>query len=1208
MKSLARLALCAGLAALALALLTAPAALAASPWWHFTSNVRPATLKLGGEGTIGFRALNVGDAPTTVEGANGEPTPVTITATLPEGVSVLPVTETSEPDVTLHTFPENDLGTANCGEPSPRRVSCTYEPPLNPFEDVEMTVAIKVEADPGGPASAEVSGGSTPRASLTRSLKVGDEPPAFEVEDQGFSIAPEAEGGGVDASAGSHPFQLTTDFALNQTSDTLHPPALPKDLIFTLPPGLVANAASFPRCTESAFLAKGFGQGFSNQCPQESAVGVIDLQVFQTFLATAPIQTYPVPVFNLTPRPGEPARFGFYFAGIALPIDFSIRTGGDYGATATVSNITQIANFLGESLTIWGVPGQAAHDESRGWGCLAAGFYKAFGKPECSPSPQAQKPTPFLTMPTSCATPFAASVEGDAWPTRANPAGARLPAREYSLQDKFGRSIGLTSCGQLPFDPFIEVAPDGQQASTSTGLTVHARVPQEVSENATGLAASSVKDITVALPEGVAVNPSGADGLQACSESLIGYLPGSSNPPDELHFTPRLPGSVLALEADETASLQPGVNFCSTASKIGTVDIASPLLPAKQHLTGSVYLASQNENPFGSLVAAYIVAEDPTSGVLVKLPGEVHLTESGRIVTSFRNNPQLPFEDAELHFFGGERAPLATPAHCGSYTTEATFDPWSGGEAATSSSTFQITSGPHGNPCPGAPLPFSPSLTGGTTNVNAGSFSPLTTTIGREDGQQDMQSVQLHMPAGLEGVLSGVQLCPNAQAEAGTCGPGSLIGETTVSAGIGANPVSVTGGKVYLTGEYAGAPFGLSIVNPVKAGPFDLEHDTSNPSQQPACDCIVVRARIEVDPLTSALTITTDPSGPHAIPRLVDGVPVQIQKINVTVARNRFTFNPTNCSPLSIMGVIAGDEGGIVPVSIPFQVTNCAALKFRPSFFVSTSGHTSKSEGASLAVKLSYPAGSLGTNANLAKAKVSLPRQLPSRLTTLQKACRAATFDTNPAGCPKESVVGSARVVTPVLPVPLEGPAYFVSHGGEAFPDLTIVLRGYGITVDLVGSTQIKDGITTTTFKATPDVPFNTFELKLPQGKFSALAVNANLCTSKLAMPTEFTAQNGAVLNQSTPISVTACSTKLSVSSHSTKGRRLTLTVYVPSAGRLTASGKALSSPSRSVKTRETIRLTLNARRTGKFRTTVRLRFKPKRGRTQVKSLRLAIR
>jgi hypothetical protein len=131
-----------------------------------------------------------------------------------------------------------------------------------------------------------------------------------------------------------------------------------------------------------------------------------------------------------------------------------------------------------------------------------------------------------------------------------------------------------------------------------------------------------------------------------------------------------------------------------------------------------------------------------------------------------------------------------------------------------------------------------------------------------------------------------------------------------------------------------------------------------------------------------------------------------------------------------------------------------------------------------------------------------------------------------------------ATVTTPLLPVPLLGPAIFVSHGGEAFPSLTMVLQGYGVTVDLVGTTFIsKAGVTSTTFKTVPDVPFNTFQLTLPQGKFSALAANGNLCTSKLTMPTEFLAQNGAEINQSTPISVTGCAKKKAL----TRAQKLTV-------------------------------------------------------------------
>jgi hypothetical protein len=159
----------------------------------------------------------------------------------------------------------------------------------------------------------------------------------------------------------------------------------------------------------------------------------------------------------------------------------------------------------------------------------------------------------------------------------------------------------------------------------------------------------------------------------------------------------------------------------------------------------------------------------------------------------------------------------------------------------------------------------------------------------------------------------------------------------------------------------------------------------------------------------------------------------------------------------------------------------------------------------------------------VAKVKVELPKQLPSRLTTLQKACLAAVFEANPSVCPAASIVGHAKVITPVLPVPLEGPAYFVSHGNEAFPSLTMVLQGYGVTVELVGSTFIKKGITSTTFKTTPDVPFTSFELTLPEGRYSALAANGDLCRSKLLMPTVFNAQNGLEIRQDTAIGVTGC-------------------------------------------------------------------------------------
>jgi hypothetical protein len=485
------------------------------------------------------------------------------------------------------------------------------------------------------------------------------------------------------------------------------------------------------------------------------------------------------------------------------------------------------------------------------------------------------------------------------------------------------------------------------------------------------------------------------------------------------------------------------------------------------------------------------------------------------VVATFANNPQLPFEDAELSFFGGERAPLATPARCGSYTTNASFTPWSGNETASGQANFAIASGPNGSACPGSTLPFNASLASGTTNNNAGAFSDLTTTLSRPDGDQPLQSVTLHYPPGVSGLLSGVELCPEPQASQGTCSASSQIGETIVSVGVGGDPFTVTGGKVYITGPYEGAPFGLSIVNPAKAGPFDLQQGRP----------VVVRARIEVNPTTAALTIVTNPASEgYAIPTVIEGFPLQIQHVNVLINRPGFTFNPTNCTPAKITGTIGSAEGGSSPVEVPFQATNCASLKFAPKFAVQTQGHTSKANGASLAVKLTYPQGPMGTYANIKQVKVELPKQLPSRLTTLQKACTAAQFNTNPAGCPAASIIGHAKAITPLIPVPLEGPAYFVSNGGEAFPNLVLVLQGYGVTIDVVGDTFInKAGVTSSTFKTVPDAPVGSFELTLPEGKYSALAANGNLCTSKLTMPTEFVGQNGALLKQTTQIDVTGC-------------------------------------------------------------------------------------
>jgi hypothetical protein len=1073
-------------------------------------------------------AANLGDGPVDGEGGH----PVTIADRLPHGIKPL----------FIEAFAGSSYNTDGPVQCSVQTVTCTFAGRMSTYDHIELRIAVAVEEGAGGAVTGEenqvsVAGGQAPAASISRPIVVSREPTPYGVE--AYEVTPEEEGGAPDTQAGSHPFQVTGTLTLNQVpgvnTHEAQPVTLPRDISSQLPPGLIGNPTPIAQCQVPQF--------FAGNCPQSSVIGVALVTADSQNLLRGGIETLMVPIDNLAPEPGEPARFGF-LATKAAPVflDASVRTGGDYGVTLTSSTITQTAALLSVKLTFWGVPGDARHDDARGFGCLEN--TRKPGVAVCNNADEEQPP-PFLAMPTSCAAAPPSSGETDSWADPA-PIGQRLAFQGEPM-------ARMDGCNRLQFSPSIRVAADGSAASSPTGLNVDVHVPQDGVLAAQADAQAAVRDITVTLPEGLAINPSGGDGLQACLESLVGFT----------GFAEYEPGSQTATFTSALrAPLQPGLNSCSDASKVGTVRIKTPLLP--NALEGAVYLATQNENPFGSLIAMYVVAQDPVSGTLVKLPGDVHLTSSGQLVTTFENSPQLPFEDAELHFFGGERAPLATPAHCGPYTTNASFVPWSSNEPASSTSTFNITSGPHGGPCPGASLPFSPSLTGGTTNINAGAFSPLSTTIGREDGNQDLQSVQLHMPAGLSGLLSNVKLCPEAQANEGTCGPESLIGETTVSAGVGSDPVSVTGGKVYITEHYAGAPFGLSIVNPVKAGPFDLEHDTSSPNNQPPCDCVVVRAKIDVDPSTAALTITTDSSGPHAIPHLIDGIPVQIKKVNVVVNREHFTFNPTNCSPQGISATITSDEGASAPLSVPFQATNCAILKFTPKFSVSTASKTSKAGGASLSVKLAEPPGSMGTQANITKVKVELPKQLPSRLTTLQKACTNAQFESNPAGCPPASFIGHAVVHTPLLPVPLTGPAIFVSHGGEAFPSLVIVLQGYGVTVDLVGTTFIsKAGITSTTFKTVPDVPFSSFELTLPQGKFSALAANlpakanGSFCGQKLVMPVEFIAQNGAVLHQSTPVSVSGCAKKKALTRKQKLAKALKACKRKPKGGRAACSRAA---------------------------------------------------
>jgi hypothetical protein len=927
-------------------------------------------------------------------------------------------------------------------------------------------------------------------------------------------------------------------------------PTLLKSLNVKLPPGLVGNAnvvgnpALPQQCPDDSFGSN--GKEGTNACPGNTVIGVAAVTFNDPILLK--YDTLVVPVFNLVPAPGEPAKFGIDFNHVPIVADTSVRTGGDYGVTVSVRNASQSVQVLSTRVTIWGVPNDERHKSARGWECITNGSHvRRFVPPKpCEPLSFPPPAQPFLRLPTSCKNPLKISLEGEAWD------GAQLTGdTEYSSKER------LTGCNELPFEPSIGVSPDQHAASTPTGMTVKVHLPQQTTLEANGKAEADVRSSTLALPAGLQASAGAANLLEACSAEQIGWnLPGNGGFKPSLleteqwennDFSPTLPEPTPALPEPP----------CPQASKIGTIDIKTPLL--KEDIKGGAYLAAQNTNPFASPLALYIVAQEPTSKVLVKLAGEVVIDPTtGQLVGKFRDTPPAPFEDLTLHLFNGresngERSAQATPAHCGQYHANASFEDWSvEGETAVESKPeeFKITSGPQGTGCPGATLPFGPEFTAGPENTQAGAFTPFILTIGRPDGNQALTGVSVHLPPGAAAMISSVTPCPIAMADVGQCPPTSFIGHATTSSGLGGSPVTL-GGEAFLTEGFDGAPFGVSVLTrATEVGPFNIGE-------------IVANSTINVDPNTAAATITVvetrmlefvghpaheghpgdfkftggtkmanDPLTPTPVPTIVKGVPVQLKQVNVTVDRQGFEFNPTNCNPQSIFGtpmavtgVLSGSEGASVPVANRYGVTGCASLPFSPKLTATVAAQASKANGTTFTVKVGS---SLG-QANLAKTLVAFPIALPARLTTIQQACLAATFEADPAHCGVGSNIGFGVAHTPVLKKPLVGPAYLVSHGSAAFPDVEFVLQGEGIQVVLDGKTDIKHGITYSRFEAVPDAPVETFEAVFPAGPHSALTANVperehfNLCKAPLLMPTEIIGQNGAVIKQTTKIALTGC-------------------------------------------------------------------------------------
>jgi uncharacterized repeat protein (TIGR01451 family) len=967
--------------------------------------------------------------------------------------------------------------------------TCTYTGVVIPDQTLELEFPIDIAPEAQGLSPltnvVRVSGGGASSASLS-------EPTTISEEAAGFGIPPGAATTALSSvQAGGHP-DITNTFGFSSVNAADSLAGEPKDLTYRLPPGFASDFAGTPACTNAEFV--------TGECPVGSQVGVttVDTQDFETS-SRGNYQNFISPVYNLVPEPGALATIAFEAGGnFFVEGQITLRP-GDYGADVTFRNIRDaLVSIVGGSLTIWGVPADPIHDPLRhrtGTSCLR----------ECTGvSDEGVAVTPYFTSPATCGGSLRSEFQVDSW---------EEPGRIATAQTTPYGPLG--GCDSLAFEPQIETQPSASSAETPTGLNVNLESPQHY-ENAYGEVSSPYDDVKVVLPEGMTLNPSAGAGLQACTEAEFAYE-----------------GETLEPEAGKG---------CPRESKLGTIHSRSPAIA--EEVVGSLYLAKPYENKFDSLVAVYVVARIPDRGVIVTAAGRVELNkETGQITTVFEESPQLPISDLVFSFHQGATSPLVTPPTCGTFTAGAVLNPWSVPLREDSlTSQFEITSGVDSGACPsGGTPPFAPKVVSGTQDNNAGAYSPFYLRIIREDGEQELTRFSTVFPPGITGKLAGIPLCPQADIEAArhvtgaeelehpSCPAASEIGHTIVSAGVG-TVLAQAPGKVYLAGAYHGAGLSVVSITAAKVGPFDL-------------GTVVIQFTLRINQTTAQVEVDGETSDP--IPHIIDGIVVHVREIRAYIDREKFMINPTNCDPLGVSDTITGAGANYaipadqvpVTVSSPFQTADCSSLGFKPVFKAATSAHTSRIDGASLHVTLALPEeGGPGKEANVARVKVSLPKQLPSPLKTLQKACTERVFGEDPGNCPVSSRVGEVKVLTPILANPLTGPAYFVSHGGAKYPELIMVLSGEnGIQVDVHGETFIsKQGITSATFSTVPDVPFSLFELTFPEREYPALTANGNLCKGSLVMPTEMVGQNGLVLDQSTKISVTGCP-KVKKASHKKK-------------------------------------------------------------------------
>jgi hypothetical protein len=878
----------------------------------------------------------------------------------------------------------------------------------------------------------------------------------------GIGVAFTDENGNPETRAGSHPFAVTTSFAVNTTFSSekgveVVDGAL-RDLDIHMPPGFAGNPTAVPRCSTIEFLqADGFG---NPSCDDSTAIGVLTAVVGS---GTGIPGEETVSIHNLEASPGFAAKLGFWVGGVPTTIDVGVNPVYPHNVIASLSNASQIVEVLSSEATLWGVPADPRHDPERG-NCAYENFQTQFPGAEC----EAGVPTeePFLTLPRSCEGPLVTTFRALSWWS-----GDPLNPGPGTQFEGLAQSPGMEDCASLRFGPSLGVRPTTDSAASGSGLEARLEVKDEGLRSPTGRANSDLKKAVVTLPEGMTINPSQAEGLQTCSEAEL---------------------------ARETADSPFGAG-CPPASKIGTVEVETPLLEGRV-LRGSLFVAEPYANRFGSLLAIYQVIKSPELGIVVKLAGKVEPDpRTGQIVTTFGGDgtdplPQLPFSEFRLRFREGGRSPLITPNTCGSHVTRAVFTPWANPtQPFETTSTFQISRGVGGGACPSGQAPFEPGFSAGTIDNGAGTHSAMAMRLTRRDGDQDLTKFSSVLPEGLLPKLVGVEKCPQdwidaAKSKSGkaelaspSCPAATKIGAVAAGAGVG-DQLTYVKGSIYLAGPYKGAPISAAVITPAVAGPFDVGN-------------VVVQVGLNVNSVSGEGLI--DGSASDSIPHILAGIPLRVRDIQVDVDRPNFLLNPTSCREMSVDASIWGGGSDLfsaaddwpVTRSERFQAANCAALGFKPRLSIALKGGTRRGGHPALRSVFRPRPG----DANLAGLVLRLPRSAFLDQAHIRTICTRVQFAAD--ACPKGSIYGRVSAHTPLLEAPLAGPAYLRSSNNE-LPDLVFDLHGL-VNIEVSARIDSVKGGIRATFPHTPDAPLTKVVVSMQGGKKGLIVNSRNLCSGK---------------------------------------------------------------------------------------------------------------